>query len=184
MNRRKKPDMEFLVRFASKKYCDENHKLQDREVAYMRSAKAAGANCELAFQMLDRQRNGWPIQRDGKIVIQRTIHPRKLVGAYPTSSAVVSTPDGVGKLEHKTGPTCKVREAKVRARQRAVVACSQAAHTVDQRRFYAHITAPYRKGGSMSSKVRKQVRRILCKADHLYSQGEISAAIAIFRGEL
>lgn len=173
MKRRRKPDMQFLHTVAHNAYCEEAHFVAERELAYMRAARDAGANCEQAHKMLEIQR-----QRNSRST------GRKAVGAYPTTSAVVSTPDGVGKLVHKTGPTCKTREAKVRQRQRAAVACRQAAHTVDQSRFYAHITAPYRKGGSMSARVRKQVRRILCKADHLYSQGEISAAIAMFRGEL
>lgn len=184
MSKRRKPDMNFLLSVAHNAYCDEAHNLQDRELAYMRKAKELGANYEQANKMLDRQRNGWPITRKGKKVIQRTIHPRKLVGAYPTSSAVVSDGAGGSKLLHKTGPTCKVREYKGRRSIRNETACRQHTHIVDQRRFYAHITAPYRKGGGASVKVRKANRGRLHKADQLARKGELAAAIAVFRGEL
>lgn len=170
---RRKPDMQFLHSVARRAYREEANSLADREVAYVQKARELGADTEQAFSMLEIQR-GRNSRSTG----------RKAVGAYPTSSAVVSDGDGGCKLQHKSGPTCKVKEYKSRRNLRAAVACRQATHTVEQSRFYQHITAPYRKGGSMPARVRKQVRRILCKADHLYSQGEIQAAIAIFRGEL
>lgn len=171
--KRRKPDMGLLRSVAERAYSDEQAFMADREVAYVTVAAEKGVDRDRAFELLELQR-----RRNSRSI------GRKAVGAYPTTSAVVSTPDGVGKILHKTGPTCKVKEGKARKRARAVAACAQAAYTVDQCRFYAHITAPYRTGGGASVKVRKANRGRLHKADELARKGEIQAAIAIFRGEL
>jgi len=110
---------------------------------------------------------------------------RRATGAHGTTSGGVWV-DGRLIMRSVQTPTFRLKCAKAHKAQR-VIACDQA-HTrhLDASRRYTHMTAPYRKGGYRWAKLggvgKRRTRKLLYVCDAMVRDGEITAALELFRG--
>jgi len=107
---------------------------------------------------------------------------RTATGAHKTTYGLVYV-DGRPIMRSKAKPTCKPKDAKAHKAQR-VLACDQAhTSTIDGHRRFAYITAPFRPGGAVWSKVarskKRKFRDLLHKADRFLAAGEIAVALEL-----
>lgn len=110
---------------------------------------------------------------------------RRAQGAHTPTQGFVCV-NGDYRLRVAQNPTYKVKDHKAH-KQLRVRACVQAhARTIDASRRYTHMTAPYRRGGRVWSKLggvgKKRTRKLLYVCDHMVANGEITAALELFRG--
>lgn len=109
---------------------------------------------------------------------------RRAQGAHAPTQGYVCV-DGDFRLRVAQNPTSKVKDHKAHKALR-VRACVQAhAGAIDAMRRFTHMSAPFRPGGAVCSKVNKGKRRrfraILHKADALALSGEVTVATELLK---
>ena len=110
---------------------------------------------------------------------------RRATGAHGTTSGGVWV-NGRLVMRSTQNPTSRMKDAKSHKAQR-VLNCDLA-HTraFDVARRFAHITAPYRKGGYRWAKLggvgKRTTRKLLYVCDKMVANGEITAALELFLG--
>lgn len=107
---------------------------------------------------------------------------RRAQGAHGTTTGLVWV-DGVPVMRSVQTPTSKMRDAKAHKALRVETCREIHANAIDAARRFAYITAPFRKGGGVYSKVskrkRNRFRAILHKADGFARTGEITVALEL-----
>lgn len=110
---------------------------------------------------------------------------RRAQGAHGTTTGGVWV-NGRLVMRSVQNPTSRMRDAKAHKALR-VENCDRAhTRTVDGLRTWAHMSAPYRPGGYRWAKLggvgKRRTRKLLYVCDHMVANGEITAALELFRG--